>query len=287
MSLVKKIFFSSLLLLPLLFIEGNVKSVSPSSQLWLRFLDVGQGDSIFIETPVGNRVLNDGGPSGQVVEKIDKLVPMYDRSLDLLILSHADADHLTGLVEILRRYEVNFVIANKDDRQTDIYKEWLKLLLEKGIQPRGAFQGDRFWFGDVNFLVLWPPSPEYVAQIKEPNKASIVILISYFDFSALLTGDIDASVSSLLPPVGTVEVLKIPHHGAAQGLTGDFMKEVLPQVSVISVGKNSYGHPSGESMALSHAVGAHTLRTDQDGDILITSDGKNWHVYTENSTGSK
>lgn len=271
-----KLFFALILLVPIWFWQ-SAKSASPGSKLRISFLNVGQGDAIYLETSKEVRILNDGGPDEKVVSLLDSFLPLFDRRLNLLILSHPHADHLTGLLEVLHRYQVESVIDNGGSSSAT-YQEWLDTLQAKEITPLKAYRGDKFRYGDLLFEVLWPPSADWVVQAKNPNDHSLVILVSYQKFSCLLTGDIDVSVESQILLERTVTVLKSPHHGSASSLSLGFLAKLQPHLLIISVGRNSYGQPAENILNLANSRGIRVLRTDKDDTINIYTDGDKWWV---------
>lgn len=275
-QLLIKLFLALVLLVPIWFWQ-SAQSASPGSQLRLSFLNVGQGDAIYLETSKEVRILNDGGPDEKVVSLLDSFLPLFDRHLNLLILSHPHADHLTGLLEVLRRYQVEAVIDNGGSSSAT-YKEWLDTLQQKKIEPLKAYRGDRFRYGDLLFEVFWPPSPDWVAQAKNPNDYSLVVLVSYQKFSCLLPGDIDVSVEAQIFPERTVEILKSPHHGSASSLSPGFLDMLQPHLLVISVGRNSYGQPAESILKMVNSQGIRILRTDKDDTINIYTNGDKWWV---------
>jgi len=279
-TLLRKVLLAGCLLLPSL-VWGYLGGGISKKPLGVIFLDVGQGDSIYIQTKEGVRVLEDGGPGADVVGQLDKYVPYYDRSLDLLISSHPDADHLAGLVEVLTRYQVNRVIANEYPQTTEVQLDWAASLVASGLEPLPAFRGDRFSFGELTFEVLWPPSKAFLQEIRHTNLGSVVVLVRYGGFSVLLTGDIDTSIESQLDLEQKVTVLKVPHHGAATSLCEDFLKQISPQLSVLSVGPNAYGHPTDQALSLAEQYSLKVLRTDLFGNVAIFSDGSSWDLNWE------
>lgn len=265
------------LLVPIWLWQWGGTKDSPQAALRLSFLNVGQGDAIYLETVNKTRVLNDGGPDEKVVSLLGSLLPLFDRRLNLLILSHPHADHLAGLLEILRRYQVETVIDNGGGSST-LYEDWLAALREKKLTPLKAYRGSKFRYGDLLFEVLWPPSADWVAQAKDLNNISLVILVSFQKFSCLLAGDIDASVETQISVGRTIDVLKSPHHGSVGSLQPSFLDEIKPRLLIISVGKNSYGHPAGNILRMAESSGVRMMRTDIDGTVNVYTDGNQWWV---------
>lgn len=250
-------------------------------RLYLKVYDVGQGDALFIKAPSGKQVLVDGGPNGRVVEELSADLPFFDRDLDLVVLTHPHADHLVGLIEVLKRYQVKRALFNPASYATDEYQTFLKLVGEKEIPVWQGFAGDVFDLGrGASLKVLWPRSKADLEIFAEdnPNNTSLVLLLEYGDFRALLTGDAEAEVQELWQLEAPVTVVKIPHQGALDGLSVRLLQEVKPKLAVVSVGENRFGHPSEKVLGEYTLYGAEVKRTDKDGTITIVSDGKNWSI---------
>lgn len=246
--------------------------------LKVAFLDVGQGDAIFIQSPNGNQVLIDGGPNKAVLRELSKIMPFYDRSIDLVIESHPDSDHIAGLVDVLKRYDVGAVVESGVETESAIYSE-LELAREKKDVPKIlARNGMRINFNDgAYFDILFPDRDVFDF---EPNDASVVGKLVYGENSFLLTGDspkkIEKYLVSLYGKGLAVDVLKTGHHGSHTSTAESFLGYANPKYAVISVGKdNSYGHPRAEVLDLLSRFEAKVLRTDEQGTIVMESDGDN------------
>lgn len=251
-----------------------------SSRQYLRvtFFDVGQGDAIFIETPGGNQILVDGGPDGRILAKVGATLPFWDRSLDLLIATHPHADHLAGLVEALKRYDVAMVMESGAGHSTPEYEAWREILKERAVPVSAARRGQRIDAGDGIMLDILSPAEDAVAAAKTPHGANIVLLLTHGETTALLTGDAEKALEYRLlfesPALLDADILKVGHHGSKTSSTAEFLKVVSPDLAVISSGrKNRYGHPHPEVMERLKALGIPTERTDIRGDIAMESDG--------------
>ena len=253
----------------------------PRQQLSLKFYDVGQGDSVFIRTPAGYKIVVDGGPNNKVVNYLEKELALWDRKIDLLVLTHPQADHLFGLVEVVKRFKIGKLLISGVDNDTNLYKLWMKTLKEIGINPIIVTQSSTISLSDtVNFGVVWPK--EEKPQVSDLNEACIVMKVSYGNFDALLTGDADQKVQPYGSSLSEVEVLKVPHHGSKTAMSDEFVSLIKPQVSVISLGKNnSYGHPGKSTLEQLQKIKSKIFRTDQNGTIEIVSDGDRWYTLTE------
>lgn len=245
--------------------------------------NVGQGDAIFIRTPNGSDILIDGGLNNSVLSCLGKHMPFWDRTIELMILTHPHADHLTGLIDVAKRYRVLAFGTEKIANPTVLYQELVKQLEQNHTQERFLFQNDKFIIADgVVLKTLWP-TQEWIDQSlnggggSNENGLSVIELLSYENFSALSTGDAQAEdMAKIDLMAGTIDLLKVPHHGSRFGLTADILNILKPRIAAISVGKNNkYGHPTPFILDLLKNSNIKTLRTDQIGDIEIISDGTN------------
>ncbi len=275
-----------------------VFDLKKSKFLEVDFLDVGQGDAIFIETPKSHQILIDGGPSSAILEKLAKEMPFWDRTIDLIILSHPEKDHLSGLIEVLRRYKVENVIWTGIVRDTAEYKEWEALLQKEGAEIFIAKAGQKITSPGLVMEILYPLEDLAGKEFKDSNDTSIVAKLVFGENSFLFTGDAGKDTEeeiirdySLSPPTNTLvggatldsDVLKVGHHGSKTSSSDEFVGVVSPQIAAISAGKgNSYGHPHYEVLEILAKYGIKILRTDIDGDIRIISDGKELKLKTKN-----
>jgi competence protein ComEC len=259
----------------------------PDDKLRVSFLDVGQGDAILIQK--GNQqVLVDGGPSPQALTlELGDRMPFWDRTIELVVLSHPHADHLTGLVEVLHRYRVEQVLYPDLDCELPLYQEWLELIGEKDIGCTTAQAGQKIDLGDgVTVQILHPPVPPLTGTGSDINNNSLVLRLSYDKFSFLLTGDIEWEAEFELISQGndlSGTVLKVGHSGSATSTTSEFLAAVNPRVAVISVGENPFGHPSREVVErLEQKLGSENIfRTDEQGTIEFITDGQRLWVKTD------
>jgi len=249
--------------------------------LKVKFLDVGQGDAEFIETPDKKQILIDGGPDMSILEKIGKELPFYDRYIDLVILTHPEADHLNGLIEIVKRYDIGAIIMTGVFRNTGQYKEFLNIIKNKKIPVYLAKSGGEIDFGNnIKMDILYPFDNLKGKVISDSNNTSIVAKLIYGNFETLFTGDIEKSVENKLIKSGLnlkSDILKIAHHGSKTSSGEEFLKAVNAILAVIEVGKdNTYGHPHQE--VLERLKNLQIFQTGKDGDIKILSDGINYRA---------
>jgi competence protein ComEC len=247
------------------------------------FFDVGQGDAIFIETPQRHQFLIDGGPSSAILEKLGKEMLFWDRSIDLVILTHPEKDHLIGLIEVLKRYKIENILWTGVLRDIPEFKEWQKLIKEEKAKVKIAQAGQKIIFSsrsdfvDKYVDILHPFENLDGQEFKNSNNTSIISKLNFNEISFLFTGDAYESVEKKLLEKETElrsDVLKVGHHGSKTSTCEEFLEIVSPEIAIIQVGENKYGHPHPEVLERLKKFGTKILRTDEDGDIKIISDGE-------------
>jgi competence protein ComEC len=262
----------------------GVYYLSRQQLLAVDFLAVGQGDSVFIETPKGQQVLIDGGPDDTVLEKLATAMPFYDRTIDLVVLTHPEKDHLFGLLGVLKKYKIKNILWTGIVRETAEWQEWSRLVKEEGAKIEIAQAGERAVLQENPLIYLDVLSPYKSLdgqKIAESNDTSIVNRLVFKNSSFLFMGDATIKTENNLIAKNVLldsDVLKIGHHGSKTSTSENFVKSVSPETAVIEVGENNYGHPTPEVLAILKKFGIQTLRTDKDGDIIIFSDGKNLKI---------
>ena len=289
----------------------------PDKQLHVVFCDVGQGDAIIIKYRDLQAVIDGGPAGGGVINCLSENIAPWDREIELLILTHPDADHVTGLIDILERYDVKQIVTNSVIKDSAVYWEWHQQVQVERAEIYSPQAEDQLSLGPIVFQVLWPEikigdpriweidrdTPGVSAEVNTPNgsrgersassassemnilgaalmkedinETSIVMKVSYGLFDILLTGDIGIDTENRLD-FPEVEVLKIPHHGSKYSTSDDLLTESSPEVAVISVGKNNFGHPTQEVLSKLSNLGIMIRRTDEQGEIEIISNGKEW-----------
>ncbi|MEE8413939.1 MAG: ComEC/Rec2 family competence protein, partial [Dehalococcoidales bacterium] len=260
----------------------------PDDKLHTSFLDVGQGDAILIQKG-SQQVLIDGGPSPRAIAlALGQEMPFWDRTIDLVILTHPHADHLTGLVEVLKRYKVKQVLFPGLEYESAIYDEWIRIIEEKGIKSTPARAGQLIDFGSGAVIeVLNPQQPPLADTLSDIDNNGLVLRLEMGKVSFLITGDIMWQgelelIARRADLTGTV--LKVAHHGSATSTTDEFLARVNPRLAVISVAEeNSFGHPDDDVMdRLQKSPGKENIyRTDKRGTIEFITDGKRLWVKVE------
>ncbi len=272
------------LLTPLLVIAVLVSYTAatlPDDKLRVSFLDVGEGDAILVQKG-SQQVLIDGGPSPQAISlELGRQMPFWDRTIDLLVLTHPHHDHLAGLVAVLRRYQVGQVLYLALDYESPLYDEWLRLIDERGVKGTVARAGQQIDLGDGAIMkVLSPSATLLVGTESDVDNNSVVLRLSTGDISFLLTADImrEAEWELIRRRAGlNSTVLKVAHHGADTSTTPEFLAVANPRVAVISAGAdNRFGHPSDEVVSrLEQKLGGGNIyRTDEHSTIEFTTDGE-------------
>lgn len=278
----KKIYFFivSFLLLFGVFLYETIRF--NDGKMHIVFCDVGQGDAVFVRTPKGADILVDGGPDNKVLSCLSSHMPFYDRDLELVFLTHPDSDHMAGLIEIVRRYSVKRFYTSDIQGDTDLYREFVRLLKERSINTEYTWMGDRMKVSDnVEIETLWPPKQSSGFVKNNKNIFSLVQHLSFGDFDMLLTGDTEsAELNAIMSGVDNIEVLKMPHHGAKNGVDSQLFKEFHPALAVISVGKdNRYGHPAEGVLKLLQDYKIRYKRTDRDGKVEIVVSKEKYEVF--------
>lgn len=247
--------------------------------LRVTFIDVGQGDGCLIQTPGGKNIIIDGGYPSQGQKVVSLLKRKGIRKIDCVVATHPDMDHIGGLIAVLNSFEIGEVLDIGHPHTTRIYEDFLKTIEEKNINYRIMRREDALdWGEEVSVQVLNPPKELHGSK----NEDSIVLRLVYGKISFLFTGDIGRPAEEDLVTTYhknlRTTILKCPHHGSRYSSTSPFLEEVRPEVVIISVGRNSYGHPTEEALDRYREVGTKIYRTDIDGNITVTSDGRSYQV---------
>lgn len=248
---------------------------SPDGKPGIYFLDVGQGDSELIELPGNVKFLIDGGPDGKVIGNLEDIFSYFDRRIDLVVMSHAQLDHFGGLLEVLKRYQVGAFVWSGIKNDTASFSELEKVLGENKIPQIVLAEGDRIRYQENNLEIIYPPGD--LSAVKNINDAALVLKFSSDNGKALFTADIGDKIEKYLSQKYDLQadILKVAHHGSKYSSMESFLKEIQPKISVIEVGKNSYGHPTSDVLARLSDVGSKIFRTDKNGIIkLILNDGQ-------------
>ena len=258
---------------------ASASAAAPRGELRISVLDVGQGDAILVEYH-GRRMLIDGGPDpSRLSTELDRLIPSWDRTIDLLIASHPHEDHLAGLPRLLDRYRVQAVIGAEVRGGGPASTSWNEILQFRETEYHSVSAGSSFMLAEAHLSVLWPDK-EALQRAPEDggtalNNRSIVLRLDIPGFSALFTGDIEADLDRRIAERLTtpVDFLKSPHHGSGTSTSRVLLKAADPRVSVVSVGlRNSYGHPAAATLERLAERNGVVARTDLDGTVIARID---------------
>lgn len=252
------------------------------------FCNVGQGDGILIRTPKGLSVLEDAGPDSSILGCLSRHTPFWDRTIELAVLSHPHLDHMAGMISILNDYKVLSYATEELRNNTSIYNKLEQILKNDNLKPRFIYSGDSFQTPDGVVFKILGPSRDFLTRAnpsgivgESKESGSLSILISKGNFNAILTGD--TPIEELNQTFGNfslpkIDIFQIPHHGSFYNTNEEVLRKVSPKFAVVSVGKNSYGHPSPQILNLLKNLRIPFLRTDQHGDIDIVSDGDGFKI---------
>lgn len=296
-----RILFIGIFVIIFIVLINLYSSLHDNGNIKIHFFDIGQGDAILIETNKNKNILIDAGPNDSIVRKLDDNLSFWNRNIDLGIMTHGDADHITGFVYVLNKFNIKSILVNGDENiDSSVYSE-VENKIKKEIKESGsklviANCGDEISFGDSGpiMYVLHPIKDNLI--LNDTNTNSVVTLLIYGKYSFLFTGDADKEVekklffdidkcyksdvaSNIKEKLKNLTVLKVSHHGSNTGSSEEFLKKIKPDYSVISAGKdNRYGHPNPDTLTVLNKYSKNILNTINDGDITFETDGKNLRV---------
>ncbi len=249
-------------------------------------LDIGQGDSLYIESPTGKQVLVDGGPNNNLARALPRVMSQYDKHVDLLVVTNPDFDHYGGFISLLDKYKVDAVLEPGTFNPYSAYTTLENKITEKQIPKMLARKGQVIDLGGGARLEVIFPDRDVSGM--SPNDGSIVMKLIYGETSVLLQGDSTAKIEQYLR--GAVasttlkaDILKAGHHGSRTSSILGYVKVVSPKWAVISSGKNNdYSHPHKETLETMSELGIPTYNTCNNGDLIFISDGKTFTFENEN-----
>lgn len=276
--------FAVVALLLITFGTSQFQAAERDSALRLWFFDVGQGDSALFDTSDGHQVLIDGGPNTSVLSQLSKAMPLTDKEIDLVIITHNHADHLSGINSVLERYKVDEIWISGATYDSATYKKFVALVVEKKIKTADVTAGKTFTVSGLTGIALYPLESFASRQLENPHEASVVTFWQYGATTALLTGDAESEHESTMLARGIVkhaDILKVGHHGSNTSSSVPFLQAVTPKITIISAGLNNrYGHPHQITLEHLQQLGIPVLRTDQSGTIRfdITAEGYSYQT---------
>jgi len=254
--------------------------------LHVYFMDVGQGDSIYVRYMNKQDILIDGGPNEKVLFELGRAMPFWDHKIELVILTHPHSDHIAGLIEVIKKYDIEKIIMTDATHTSNEYLEFLKVIKEKNIPVQIISDIQSISIdNNLSLNMIWPKESFKDKKIDNLNNTSIVALLKYDQFNVLLTGDIETEVQEKIikenkDKISNINILKVAHHGSEKNLQS-FIKIANPDIGVISVGKNNqFHHPSDATIKNLDKYNVKVLRTDENGTIEIISNGKYFWTKT-------
>ncbi|MFJ5771709.1 MBL fold metallo-hydrolase [Psychrobacillus sp. NPDC093180] len=268
--------------------ESQEKKVETNAekQMSVHFIDVGQGDSILIQSPTGKNMLIDGGKKEKGKDVVNYLRQHGVEKLDYVVATHPDADHIGGLLSVLNSVSIKNFIDSGKEHTTDTYEQMLQLILDKNIPFVVPSIGDTIPLdSDVEITVLHTSD-----DANENNEASIVLKVQYKDVSFLLTGDADAAVEKSMIKKYDLKstILKAGHHGSDTSSSDAFIREVQPEVAILSYGENNmYGHPTPIVVTRLKKANAEIYSTAELGNIVVETDGRDYNVSADSFPAEK
>lgn len=266
---------SLLLLLSIILLFFYYQQSQPHD-LEIYFLDVGQGDSILIRTPNNNDILIDGGPDKRVLNELGKILPFYDRDIELMILTHPHDDHDTGLISVIKKYQVDKIIYNDFNAQDPMFLEFKKIIQEKNIPVNTFFQNDQIILDKNIFLKsLYPIKDLSIDLKKNENNTSIISQLIYQNNKILFTGDAEQEEEMAVLNLDLKsDILKVGHHGSKTASSLEFLEKINPINAIISCGlNNKFKHPHFKTLYNLQQKNINIFRTDQDNTIKCSSSG--------------
>ncbi|GAA0087456.1 MBL fold metallo-hydrolase [Clostridium perfringens] len=249
--------------------------VPKDSELMISYMDVGQGDAAYIKVN-GNDILIDAGPRSNSKELLEQLKAKNIDDFELVIATHPHEDHIGGMVDVFKEYEVKAFYSPKITHTTKTYENLVKAVKDEGLKTKELKGGMVIDLGEgAKFEVFTPQKSEY----EELNDYSPIMKLSFGDTSYLFTGDAEklAEEEALVKYKNSLDsdVIKFGHHGSSSSSSNAFIEAVSPKYGIISCAKdNKYGHPHRETLDIIKKYNIKAFRTDTDGEIILTSDGK-------------
>lgn len=276
------VYFLGGLLLSSAFIWYLVFHAEHQKYLTVAFLNIGQGDSIYVEAPNGNQVIVDGGPDKKILSELGKVMPFYDRSIDMLVVTNPDKDHYAGFIDVLNQYNVSEVLESGTHSKTSTYAMLEKSIHDHHVPKLLARRGMKIMLDEKRNIYLDILFPDQDVSNWTSNDGSIVMKLMYGNTSVMLTGDTTAKAEHIVLNDTHDDslhstILKVGHHGSKTSSSEEFLKAVEPSLAVISAGfHNRYGLPKQEILDRLSALHIRTLITYEQGTIIMESDGKSF-----------
>lgn len=275
------VFIIAAILLLNVFLAINIVKISKlNNTTAVYFLSVGQGDSELIRLPGGAKILIDGGPQNKkAAEELSKILPPFDKTIDIIMLTHPQLDHYGGLAEVIRRHKITAFVSNSLEAKIPAFESLKKAIKDNKIAKISLYKNDKIKSGG-SILKIINPDKNKIQKEKNLNETSLVAVLEDQNIAAIFTGDAGLKTEKIILPYLTqTDVLKIGHHGSKTSTGENFLNKLKPSIAVIEVGKNSYGHPKPEILSRLKKHGVKTLRTDLMGTINIAANEKSIKIF--------
>lgn len=251
----------------------------PDSNVHIIACDVGQGDAILI-TYKDFQILTDGGPNDAVLKCLSDHMQFWDHKIEVVVLTNPDLDHYGGLISVLKRYKVDYYFKSYVTDSTQSYSVLEKVVGGIDAKVMSPQSGITIKYGLISLDIVHPKQDNIIDFKNAQNNYSTVTLLKYGQFRALLTGDAETQASDYIADeinTGTVDYVKVNHHGSKNGLTKKLLNKLDPKIAVISCGKNNrYNHPSPEIIKMLEEKNVLIKRTDQDGEVEVITNGNDF-----------
>jgi len=263
------------------FIWEQIIFNGPNRQTEIYFLDVGQGDSELAVLPGGVKVLIDGGPNKKILDELANVLSPFDRYIDLVALSHPQLDHFGGLIDVLKRYRIGVFIFSGRRGEIAAFGDLEKVIQENKIPVVVLGEKDKIKYQDSRFDILSPS--KNLLSSAELNDTTLVMEFFSQSVKTLFTGDIDSKIEEYLAQKYDldIDVLKVSHHGSRFSSSEKFLLAATPKLTIIEVGKNSYGHPTEQILSRLASIGSQVFRTDKDGTVKLTLENGKINIFKE------
>lgn len=284
---------SSLLLISFILITNTYFQLTqkPDNKFHVTFCDVGQGDGIVLRSPENTIYLIDAGPDASILSCLGDKTPIFNRSINTIFISHLHADHLAGAIEVVKRYGVKTISTNTIGYQTPETQELVKQVKDHNVRLIETRKGQQLQLGSaISMQVYWPEltswnqeNGNWQAYLDDFNDSSLVFTLQHNKVLFIFTGDAGGKILDMIAQTQQyqdalrntkVHILKVSHHGSKDVLAQRFLEATMPNLAVISAGKdNDFGHPHPEVLSELNKRNIPIARTDLNGDIEVTSNG--------------
>ncbi|MCK5416563.1 MBL fold metallo-hydrolase [Candidatus Parcubacteria bacterium] len=261
----------------------EIRNENKVNELEVDFLDIGQGDSVLIQTTYGQNIIIDGGPDDSVLDELEKVLPWWDKKIDLMVLTHPHSDHVTGLIYVLDKYEIGKIMYTGVNHTAPGYLEWLEKIKNKNIEILLIDQQQKIELGKESFLeILYPNTSLLHKEIDNLNNTSVIVKLTHGETKFLFAGNAEKEIEKELLENKVdlnADVFKVSHHGSNDSNTEEFLKAISPKYAIIQVGKNNkFHHPHSRIIKRLERTGAKIFRNDVDGLVKVFSDGENIRI---------